>query len=405
MNSVFIDASTCNVLFKMGSKFCLALNYKDALDKLALDVQSLSPGYDLYITLWPRTKEEGDTLLNSLSIGGVPFYVLREELDAVLNYAMELPKVQNIFVCNAPAILTTVARVEKFEAILRYGERYVLLAAEDKLLKSMQVFKDRRAIDESLGPDFNCYGDSDLISTDVLKSAWPDLSDVRKEYLVQLAPMIAAYNSPYKVEITQLMRELSSSSVEEITEKHEIVEETPKAVKAVVTKKREPESSEVHREHYRIPKKAFDRLAFALATLSCVGFALTGFGLGVNSEDLNSVTDFWERQQNNFAQENVVLDSEIKTYKRGVHVAGETATLMDFAKNSQLPVTISTVEVTPEYTALTITCNSEETKDNYVGYLSGSYTIGSVNALSVLDGDNGTKSYEYSITLASGTES
>ena len=397
MPSIHIDLMRLNVLYKDGT-FCLALNYK-SLESFVLDAQSFANSFDVYLCLWPRTKEEGDYILNDLSIGGVPFYVCKAELDKVIDTVKAIPGVAKIYLCNIPANIVTVSRVDNFRAVFKYGDRFALVEAKEKMLASLKILPDKKSVAEL---DTGCYGDIDVISLDSVVALNSEFGDVKRESLAVLAPLIVSENSPYKIEYAEDI-ETESKEIPTPPDTEPASDESSEEPVSEPMLSKKEERKNVKKDFSLKARAPIDKVCLALTAVSCVTFVFIGFGIGVTSKDTNSTVSFLREQQDLFLKESVATQTKIATFNRGPHVAGDTADLLSFVAQSGANVQISAVDVTTNSVMLNFLALSEDDKNSFVEVLSQNYVVGGVNELSTVANTDGTVSYEYSVTLAPST--
>lgn len=182
-NAIFIDTSNLNVLFKVGNRFSLGVNYASAPEKIAIDAQALGTAFDVYLSIWPRQRGECDDCVNALSVGGVPFIVIPEEVDAALKLVEKIPGVGTIYVCNALANFVKQARVANFQSVIPYGRRFALVTVKNSMLEDLRIYDTQDELYAEQGEGFTCYGDLDLIDIDGLKAQYDELTPFDKSSL------------------------------------------------------------------------------------------------------------------------------------------------------------------------------------------------------------------------------
>ena len=380
-NAIFIDVGNLNVLFKVNGKFCLGLSYLNCPEKLLTDAQSLGASFDVYLSMWPRVVGEGDTIINGLSIGGVPFVVLKDEVYEAFLFASRIPGVNDIYLCNALANFVLPARVKNFQSVVCYGQRFALIDVKDSMPEKLQVFDNPNAFYEKMGDDFSCYGDVDIVDVDIIRAQYPELSEFKKNVLVPLTPLIVSYRSAYKE-----VRELVFEELQNVESQPEPVVEEPKE-EAPMPELAAEEVEAVAR--VQAAKGRIDWVSLGLGAVVCVAMLL--LGIGYSMRDVSSQIAVFRSQQQRFQVNSDFYAQVGEIYKRGYDTAGTTANMLQYAKQFELGVNIASVEVTPEQTLLIFNCSSSEIRDQFRTYMELKYTVVGVNdydAVTAPDGSN-----------------
>ncbi len=396
-NAIFIDTSNLNVLFKVNGKFVLGTNYSTCPDRIATDAQALGVSFDVYLSMWPRQRGESNYQINALSVGGVPFVVLREEVEAVLKLVDGVYGIGNVYLCNALANFVIQARVSNFQSVINYGSRVALLSVKDKMLESLKVYDTAEDLYNEQGENFSCYGDLDLIDVDAIKAQYGELTPFNKSILVPLSHLITSYHSPYNVEVEEVKKELGLSGYEPA----EKPEDVPPPPSPPEPPKREPikpiyDDSDVG-EPVRFKKPGISLLNVLLVIVILAGFAVSGLGYAF---------DKTQTQVAQLKQDIVPFQTEIERYTRysgiytgGYGLSGKAAEVMSYAQVNTCGMAVTNLTVYTD--RIEILCNTVDPNalEDFVAYLSQQYTIGSTNNLDMNEGVGGTTIYNYNIVI------
>lgn len=387
-NVLYIDASNLNVLFEVDNKFCLGVNYSSNPERLALDIQALGSNYDVYISILPRFKDTGDVLIPGLNVGMAEFWALKAEIKAIFTAVSHFAGVNNIYLCNALSSFLGCARVDNFQTLMRYGSNYLLIDAHDRLPISARIFKTQREVYEELGEDFSCYGDLDLIDVDAIRAKYPELAKFRRAVLVPIAALIASKDTLCKLSMSDVNAQIARYVPEE--EIIETVEEEPEEIVEEI------ESAEEIVEQKK-PREKIDWVSFGLIAAVCLGVFITGYGVPFTKVD--SIVESYAENLGSY-QDEIAYQQSIETiYRESYGLSGEVADLLEYAKGSELEVTVSTVSGYNDRVALQFNCTSSDIKDQYVYFLERRYTVAGVNQYGTTNNTDGTITYEYGITL------
>lgn len=388
-DAIFIDVSNLNVLFKYNGKFVLGTSYLSCPEKLAIDAQSLGNAYDIYLSMWPRPVGEGDVTIPDLAPGRVPFVALGEELQSIISYVEKFPGANNIYLCNALANFIIPSRVGNFSAVIPCGERYAFITVQDKILDSLAFFKNQREFYEVMGEDYSCYGDGDLVDVDSLRAQYPELAAFKKNNIVPLVPLIIAYRSNYKVALDAVKDALYGRVTEPEVPAPEPKKEAPIPEPEVEVR---PEPVAKPR-----PKMQMDFVSLALGCVACAGMFIGGFGYAWRDVDATITT---QSMSVSVAQKAIdPLKKAQAIYDNGYSMAGTAADVLSYAKDTELGVNVSGLDMTAEGIRLSFSCGSSEVKDSYISYLNSKYITDSPHEGQPISNTDGTETLQYTVTV------
>lgn len=399
-NAIFIDTSNLNVMYKVDGKFVLGTNYASCPDKIATDAQALGVSFDIYLSMWPRQQGESEDYINALSVGGVPFVVLKEEVEAAFHLVDKVPGAGTIYLCNALANFVIQARVSNFQSAINYGNRVALVTVKNKLLEQLQVYETPGDLYAERGENFSCYGDLDLIDVDAVKAQYEELTAFNKSVLVPLTHLITSYRSPYNVEMDEVKRELGLG---EYANALPLEEETPPPPPPKPHRPKpepirpEPIEDDME-ERVEFKKPGISPLNVLLVLIILAGFAVSGLGYSFQKTDAQ-VTQL-QADIVPFQTEAQRYSTLTQIYTEGLGAAAEAAGVMEYAQVNPNGFAVTGLEVYSD--SIVIRCNTTdaEASNAFVEYLSAQYTVGKVNSLDTTSGANGTSIYNYNITIA-----
>lgn len=400
-NAIFIDTSNLNTLFKVNGKFVLGVNYASCPEKIAVDVQALGTSFDVYLSVWPRQRGESEDFVNALSVGGVPFVVLRSEMEAVLKLVEKVPGIGTIYVCNALANFVIQSRVSNFQSVINYGIRIALVTVKNKMLEELRVYDSSEELYAEQGEKFSCYGDLDLIDVDAIKAQYEELTPFNRNIIVPLAHLITSYRSPYNVEVDVVKKELGLGEYESEWSREDEGEEMPPPPKPKkVQKPKEPikpryTDEDVNEVQYK--KAGISLVNVLLILVILAGSALTGLGYSLQKVDAEisqlqaSIQPFQIEAQRYSALSQV--------YTSSPNLAGFAADLLAFAQTNPNSFTVAGMEVGKDQ--VTLRCNTvvQDSVESFRAYLEQQYVVGEVNSLDVTVGVNNTSLYNYNIII------
>lgn len=383
MDSLFIDVSNLNVVFKVKGRFCFAANYANAVEQLIIDAQALGSSFDVYVSMLPR--KTGDHMLSGLSLGGVPFYVLEDEMRAVLSFVQKIPGANSIYVCNALANFIIPARVQTFSAVIPYGDRYAFIEVKDRMLEGMKVFHTQADFYEAMGDGFSCYGDFDLVDTDTLRAQYPELEKLEKKDIVPLASMVASYRSPNKMLMEDVLTELSGAPLQR------------EPTEPVVQRKKEaplPDYSEDERppEKPIKVKKPWDWVSFTLGIVACL--ALFVSGVGYKWSDVSGTLSMIETSRLQYTAKDGTYAGIQSIYDAGLDTARKVSEVLEYAKGTEIAVTVSSVDAYLDRITVRFSTNDDNAREQFLSYLRQKFVVGDVNnfgSTTTLDGQATTE--------------
>ena len=389
-DALFIDVSNLNVLFKYNGKFVLGISYLGCPEKLAIDAQALGNAYDVYLSMWPRPEGEGDVTIPDLAPGRVPFVALRDELQAIVNYVSKFPGANNIYLCNALANFTIPSRVGNFQSVIPCGHRYAFFEVRDKILDNLFFFASQREFFETMGEDFTCYGDGDIVDVDSLRAQYPELAEYKKNIIVPLVPLIVAYRSNYKVSL-DVVRDILDGK---IVEPPKPVKEEPKKEAPVP----EPEEEAMPRPVKPSKQKMqLDLVSLGLGVVACIGMFIGGVGYSFRDIDATTTTQNLSTSVAQRTTEPLRMAQAI--YDNGFNMASDAATLLSYAKSSDLGVSVTSLDAMADGIRLSFSCGSEEVKDSFISYLNANYTTETPHAGQPISNTDGTETLQYTVTV------
>lgn len=397
-NAIFIDTSNLNVLFKVNGKFALGVNYASSPDKLAIDAQALGTPFDVYLSMWPRQQGESEDYVNALSVGGVPFVVLREEVEAAFKLVEKIPGVGTVYLCNALANFVIQARVSNFQSVINYGSRVALVDVKNKLLESLSIYDSPEDLYAARGEGLSCYGDLDLIDVDAIKAQYEELTPFAKNIIVPLAHLVTSYRSPYNAEMDAVKQELGLG---EYASSHKEppppppVKEKPKPPRKEFVKT--PVVEEDEKPPIKVKGPGISILNALLVLVILAGCAITG--LGYAFDKTSAQISQLQAEITPFTVEAQKYNETAKIYMSSGGIAGYASELLSYTQTNTDGFTISGLEVGLD--SIVIRCNTSnaDSIEPFRAYLEQSYVVGEVNNLDVTTGASGTAIYNYSITV------
>lgn len=395
-NAILIDTSNLNTLFKVNDRFAMGTNYSSSLERIVIDAQALGTSFDVYLSMWPRPQGEGDDIINALSIGGVPFVVLREEVEQVLNLMKDIPGVGTIYLCNALANFVSQSRVSNFKSVINYGDRIALISVANKMLEDLTVYDGPSALQEEMGEDFTCYGDLDLIDVDAIRAQYSEFTNTPKPLLVPLSHLITSYRSAFNVEAEVVKKELGLGEYAD-----QRPQEAPPPPKPKPVRKAPPKPIEEHNEpvDYRPKRKARISIINALLVLMVfVGSAVCGLGFAFENK-LPEISRL-PSESDTLRAETAKYNQLSSIYQNSTGLAGKASDLLSYALVNTNSFTITGLEL--QANAVTIRCNTVDQTgmDGFKAYLEqGGYVVGDINSLENTVGANNTVVYVYNVEV------
>lgn len=390
-DALFLDASSLNALYKVNGKFSVAVNYADCPEQLVLDTQYLGNSFDIYISMWPRAKGEGDIELPNLSLGSVAFVALAEEVRALFSLVDQIPGVNNIYLCNALANQLIPARVSNYQVVLCAGTRYALVEVKDKHIVSCDFFAGQREFYDKMGEDFTCYGDVDLLDANTLKAQYPELEHLKRVDLVPLTALITSYRSTYKATMEEVLE-----SIVDVKDAVPVEVEEEPAEEAVPPKPIYEDKPTFTPVKLRRGIK-IDFVAAILVFVFCGVMGLNGFNYNLRNVGSKALQ---------YTTECSVLEGKLSQYQGiqvvydyGVGMAGQGADAMEYAKASGLAISISEMKQSTAELLIVFNCTDRELRDQFSDYLALKYTVLQVFEYGTSSNTDGTQSHRFGIAL------
>lgn len=391
--ALFVDAGNLNVLFKVNGKFCLGANYQQCPLKLATDAQALGSGFDIYISLWPRQHGEGDAVIPSLSIGGVPFEVLKEEVDAIFALADSIPGAGSIYLCNAMANFAIPSRVGNYKAVVPYGTRYALITSESNMLAALDVFDSQLDFFAKMGDDYQCYGDLDIIDVDTIRAQYPELEEFKKNVLVPLVPLIVSYRSAYKVSKEDACAEMASGKL--------VREPTPPPPAEEKKEAPIPEPEEVPRpapkRKQKEAKPPVDFVTLALGFVFCAAMLINGICFSMRN--VTSHIDNYNSLASQAVSNKARYDNAIRVYGNQFSEAAFSAEVLEYAKSTELPITIASLNCDTDRIFMVCNCQDADEMQNFITYLQRRFVVEQPNEMDRIANSDGTITIQYGVTV------
>lgn len=398
MNALFLDLSNMNVMFKQEDRFVLGACYQKCPEQLLLDAQSLGSSYDIYVSLLPRIVGEGDIEIKGLSHGRVPFVALKSELKPVVDYLQKFHGASSIYFCNSFANFISRARVNTFQTVLPYGNRFAMLDVHDKIIDSIEVYESQYEFKEKMGESFTCYGDLDLIDVDGIKSQYPEFFDFNGNALLPVINMVCSYRSAYQVLMEDVVPLVQDAPVAVIEEPEE--EPAPKPPKKEVAKPKPVEKEEIELPKPKVKrkkKKKVDVVSILFLLIIAAGAFGVGFGYSVRGVSgslmtFNSNVTQYKKQAEPYA-------AVERVYRDSYNMALATSTVISAAQTFEQPISIVGTEVSTENLMLTFTCNSVDTKDAFVTFMDSKFMVLAVNEGQPMNDAGGNTIFQFTLTI------
>lgn len=382
--AIYIDTSNMNVLFVKDNVICTALNYSACPDSLVMDMKALGNSFDLYYILWPRIKQEGDVQIPGLNFGNVEFWAIKEELRALITLSESIDGVNNVYFCNYLVNFLLFTRVSNFTTILCYGSRYVKIDTVDKQPVSLKIFDNQIEFYNSVGEDFSCYGDMDLIDVDSIRALHPELEGYKKTVIIPITALIASIKSPFKLSLEDLKKELAL-----------YIPEIPKVEEKVV---QEPVVEEDVSEVIKTRRRVKIDVVTLFATVVTCAFSLI-LGYGYQFRDVDKVIDNYTASLGDYESELEYQNSIKDIYNKSFGFSGKMAEVLTYAKSSELEVIVTSVSCFNDRVVIQFSCISNDVKDKYCYYMERKYSLSGVSQYGVINNTDGTKTFEYGLTL------
>lgn len=400
-NAIFIDTSNLNVMFKVNGKFVLAANYANCPVKIATDAQSLGSSFDVYFSVWPRQRGEGDGIIHALSFGGVPFVVLKREMEAISRLMKNVPGIDNIYICNALANFAIPSRVENFQSVINYGQRIALVTVKQRMLEGLRIFNNADELYKEMGGGFSCYGDMDLIDTDAIKAQYEELTSFNKGVIVPLAHLISSYRSSNNITLSDMERELCIGEFAGRTPDPEpepapepVVEKPKKAPRPVVIE--EPDDGPV-KESVEFKKAGVSIINVILTMVILASCAIIGFGYSF--QKIAPQIEQMNAEISAFNTDAAYYDSLAEVYLSCTDMASYVADLLSYAKVNPCSFTIAGLDADSASVVIRVNSISAEAIESFSAYMSERYIVGGVTQLDTTRGANDLIIYNYIVTI------
>lgn len=416
-NALFVDVSSLNVMFKLEDKFCIGSNYSHSPERLVTDAQALG-NFDVYLSMLPRLESESDFVISQLSLGVVPFGVNKKELKSCLDFVTVIPGVDIIYICNSLANFIVPSKVSNYKTVLCYGDRYAYLEVKDKVIELFKVFNSQMDFQNEY--EINCYGDTDLIDFDLIKSQYPEFKDVKKQELTSLIPLIVAYRSNNKVDLNEIKGldfEAKSNihfSEEELQDGIDVAVqigednsdnqpelEAEEVSEDAVNVQSETENEDGKTNKLKIQVTNLSNKLYYLIIIICA--VLLGVGYSVKEETIN-IPSLQLQKASIQASEDTYRDF-IDVFNSKSLVEG----LLDLFKycseyedvilytTEDGPVILETFTYNKDIKSLIFLAKDTDTKDKFVSYLGDKYTLGEIQEFGDVVSSRGEDYIQYSV--------
>ena len=395
-NAIFIDTSNLNTLFKVNDRFVLGVNYDSCPEKIAVDAQALGTSFDVYLSVWPRQRGESEDFVNALSVGGVPFFALREEMEAVLKLVDKVPGVGNVYVCNALANFVIQARVSNFQSVINYGGRVALITVKNKMLEDLRIYDTPEDLYNEQGDNFSCYGDLDLIDVDAIKAQYDELTQFNRNIIVPLAHLVTSYRSPYNVEADIVKQEMYLGEYAGQRRAQEPPPPPPKPEpKREPIKPRFTDEDADNQVQYKKPGISLLTVVLVLVILAGAAICGLGYSFDKTTSEVAQMQNSLQPYRDEEREYNALAD----VYYNATNMARFASDLLSYAQVNGSGFTISGLEVGSH--SVVIRCNTTvaDSIETFKAYLEQSYVVGEVNVLDQTMGANSTVIYNYNVIV------
>lgn len=416
-NALFVDASYLNVMFKLEDKFCIGSNYSHSPERLVTDAQALG-NFDIYLSMLPRLESESDFVIPQLSLGVVPFGVNKKELKSCLDFVSVIPGVDIIYICNSLANFIVPSKVSNYKTVLCYGDRYAYLEVKDKVIELFKVFNSQMDFQNEY--EINCYGDTDLIDFDLIKSQYPEFKDVKKQELTSLVPLIVAYRSNNKVDLNeikgldfetksniQFSEEELQDDIDVAVHTEEVNSDNQPELKAeevpedAVNAKSGTENEARKTNKPKVQVTNLSNKLYYLIIIICA--VLLGVGYSVKEETINIPS---------LQLQKASIQASEDTYKDFIDVFNSESLvggLLDLFKycseyedvilytTEDGPVILETFTYHRDTKSLIFLAKDTDTKDKFVSYLEDKYTLGEIQEFGDVVSSRGENYIQYSV--------
>lgn len=416
-DSLFVDVSSLNVLYKSRDKFVTALNFSSGIDRLCV-LTGTSPCVDVYLCVRPRSQGDGNLVIDELSLSAFPFTCDQEEIKSVVRLFSGMRGVSNIYICNWVHNFIEIARVPTFTSVVFYGDYVLRLDVKDKLLESCSFYRDVTDFSEKNEDDPSFYGDVGLVDVNSIKAQYPEFSSASKQQIAALAPLIMCYKTTMRVDASRFIGEPApqSSDAEDADTSAETpvpAAETEVTVEQLLaTELSEPqEPIEISKEIESISKAVEDAprdeevtekvktpsIYKFLGAVACIcAFAASAL-FGMSTADLNPVMSVNEIAD---AEERLSALQQLAFSYAGAHTAASSLVeILTYAGESGVSYTLLGFESVPEGVSISFAVKEEKETEMLKEHLEQEYTVYSLSDLGATSQD-GTTMYRFSVILS-----
>lgn len=365
--AAFIDCLSLNVVYKSESGFILAKNYAGALDSLAIDLQGLELGFNVYLTLWPRPEGSGDFVVSQLSRNGYDFRACRKEIQSLLDFFCSIPGVGNVYLCDGLSNFVSTAKLDTFESVFFRGKNVYHIKADKRVVNLLEVFPNPVVFQEEY-PNCNCYGDMDLVNIPQLRAAYPSLIEWDDSSIVGCVAMIAS-NKEDSCKC-RLTADLLGESMQKLTEDVKPTEQAAPSIEQTT-----PEEDEAVDEITPVPLKESWTFGQASLVAACIVLSVaagTLFGLGKAWDTVRpKLTDV-----TTMTHASTVYSEYSKVYG-GANNLQRLQEILEFCKSNAESVDITGWEYTPTQVVLNCRTSDAIGKTSFLDFVGGSYYVAS----------------------------
>lgn len=400
-NAAYVDSASLNVIFRNDDGMVLGLDYSSNLQKLGIALQALGAGFSVYLTVWPR--DVGDGAISQLSRSGYPFRVDTKELQAMLSFFSSIPGIGDLYICDGLANYIQAAKLATFESVFYIGRRLCHIKVENRLVVEHKIYANAQELSDSLGEDFNCYGDTDLVDVSRLRAAFQSLTYWEDAQIVGCAPMFMSArcaDNYYLVDMAELVETVAVKQLEaeEAPEVQAPVAEVEPKEEARPSKKRKAQDDlelfKTNRFYVRPSDLKLYRVtadkpkgSVAVAVLTIIALTLSSL-LGV----VHASTDEWNSRADIAVQaDKLAAVAEVDGLLADIY--GKTlvnldnfSQCIDVCRNNQLGVRVVGWDYQQGYFTVNCAAPTTELKDTFCAYVNSSYLVKQVNELGLSQG-------------------
>lgn len=416
-DSIFVDVSNLNILYKSRDKFAVALNFSSGLDRLCV-LSGVSPCIDVYLCVKPRPAGDGDMIIKELSLISFPFTCNKEEIDSIIKFFKGMRGVSNIYICNWVHNFIEVARVPTFTSVIFFADYVLRMDVKDKLLEAASFYLDAADFSSKNDEDPSFYGDVGLIDVNSIRAQYPEFSKVSKQQLVALAPLIACYKTTMKIDASQLLLEEESNSKDTENARdtklpeQEDTDNIAENVKPSGVNDFEVSDSNVSGQHTSVataevtatsdniaPKVRGKTPAIfkILGVAACFCAFIAGGLLGAFATELQPPMTESELLQSE--AELASLQQLAFSYSSAHDKVSDLVGYLDYIGNSGVGQTLLGFESVPEGVNFSFSVKEKKDKETLISYLGQKYNVLSSSDLGASSADGGT-TYRFSVVLS-----